>query len=212
VSDVIDHKIQAQSRIYAQYRDKPKFVAWIGINGEIGNEIETAYQGVRVSYDIDNANTNELDIIGRIVVINRSFESVVEYESDQYGRNQFGSAQFMPSQGTTDQQLNDDIYRLLIKAKIAKNTNDATLDGIIQALAFIVETDDIMILDNENMSFDIEFGSLTDLERLVLTNFDIVPEPQGVRFNGYIESGSFSQFGGPASQFGRSQFAFKFGA
>jgi hypothetical protein len=209
VSDVIDHKIQAQSRIYAQYRDKPKFVAWIGINGEIGNEIETAYQGVRVSFDIDNAGTNELDIIGRIVQINRSFESGFSYNSDQVGRSQVGNSQAMPAQGATDEELNNDIYRILIKSKIAKNTNDATLDGIITAMDIIVETTDIMVVDNENMSFEIEFGELTDTERLVLTNFDIVPKPQGVRFAGFLEKKNVTMVGN--SQVGGSQLAYKFG-
>jgi len=207
---IIDHKEQAQSRVYAQYRNKPKAFEWIGINGELGNEIEIAYQDILTSYDIDSANTDELNTLGRIVVISRAFESQVPIESFLFGAAQFGAAQFRVGQGTTDQELNNDIYRLLIKAKIAKNTNDATLDGIINALDFIIETTDIRIDDPEDMSFNIIFDTLTDLEKLVLSTFNIVPKPQGVRFTGYTDLSAVTQFG--RQQFGSSQFAFKFGA
>ena len=207
---VIDHKEQAQSRVYAQYRDKPKTFEWIGINGELGNEIETVYQNILSSYDIDNANTDELNILGRIVVISRSFESSVSIESFLFGAAQFGAAQFRVGQGTTDQSLNNDIYRLLIKSKIAKNTNDATLDGIINAIDFIIETTNIQIDDPEDMSFSLIFDTLTQLEKLVLSTFDIAPKPQGVRFTGYTDLSAVTQFG--RQQFGSSQFAYKFGA
>jgi len=206
---VIDHKEQAQSRVYAQYRNKPKAFEWIAINGDLGNEIEAAYQDIILSYDIDSANTDELDVLGRIVVISRSFEALVPVESFLFGAAQFGAAQFRVGQGTTDQELNNDIYRLLIKAKIAKNTNDATLDGIINALDFIIETTDIKIDDPEDMSFSVIFDTLTQLEKLVLATFNIVPKPQGVRFTGYTDLSSVTQFG--RQQFGSSQFAYKFG-
>lgn len=208
--NIIDHKAQAQSRVYAQYRDKPKTFEWIGINGELGNEIETVYQDIASSYDIDNANTNELDILGHIVVISRSFEAQIQIESFLFGAAQFGAAQFRAGQGTTDQKLNNDIYRLLIKSKIAKNTNDATLDGIINAIDFIIETTNIQINDPEDMSFSFTFDTLTALEKIVLTTFDIVPKPQGVRYTGFTDLSAVSQFG--RQQFGSSQFAYKFEA
>jgi len=206
---VIDHKEQAQSRVYAQYRDKPKAFEWIGINGYLGNEIEAAYQDIASSYDIDTANTNELDILGRIVGINRSFESKIIIDAFLFVASQFGAAQFRPGSGVAIQDLNNDAYRLLLRAKISKNTNDATLDGIINSLDFIVETTGIVIDDPEDMSFSITFDILTALESLIITTFDIIPKPQGVRFTGYTDLSAVSQFG--RQQFGSSQFAYKYG-
>lgn len=207
--DIIDHKQQAQSRIYAEYRDKPKFVDWIGINGGLGNQIEDVYQHIRTSYDIDIADSNELDIIGRIVGIGREFESIIVYDSNQFGRNQFGSAQFTPSLDSSGNVLNDNVYRLLIKAKIARNNSDTSYDSIIETLKLVVETDSIGVIDPEDMSFSVEFGSLTDLEIFVLSNFQVVPKPQGVQLTGFSVGSTVQQFG--RSQFGRSQFAYKFG-
>jgi len=207
---IINHKEQAQSRVYAQYRDKPKTMDWIAINGDLGNEIELAYQDIATSYDIDNANTHELDVLGRIVLIGRSFEAKVETKAFLFGAAQFGAAQFRPGSGISIQNLNNNVYRLLIKAKISKNTNDATLDGIINALDFIVETAGIKIDDPENMSFSLIFDTLTKLEKLVITTFDIIPKPQGVRYSGFTDLAAVTQFG--RQQFGSSQFAYKFEA
>lgn len=205
---LIDHKEQAQSRVYAQYRDKPKTMDWIAINGDLGNQIEAVYQEIANSYDIDTANTNGLDVLGRIVGINRSFESKIIIDAFLFGAAQFGAAQFRPGSGIAIQELNNNAYRLLLKAKISKNTNDATLDGIINALDFIVETTGIKIDDPEDMSFSIIFDTLTALEKLIITTFDIIPKPQGVKFTGYTDLSAVSQFG--RQQFGSSQFAYKY--
>lgn len=207
----IDHKAQSLSRVYAQYRDKPKLLEWISINGDLANQIELALQGVAESYDIDNASTDELDTLGVIVDISRSFEGQIEYDTFQFGAAQFGGSitQFRPLAGVTDQDLNNDIYRLLIKAKIAKNNSDATIDDIILSLREVVTTNDISISDPEDMSFAVIFGELTKVEKLVITNFNIVPKPQGVRFSGFEDKESVTEFG--SAQFGRSQFAFRFG-
>jgi Protein of unknown function (DUF2612). len=203
---MMDLQAQAQSRAYAQYRDKPKTVEWIGINGEMGSQLEAAFDGIANSYDIDAAGTDELDILGRIVVIDRSFESGIEQTTNMFGRTQFGNGQFQVGSIQGTEELNNDIYRILIKAKIAKNNNDATLDGIIESLAIIVETDNIMIRDNEDMSFDVLFDSLTEIEKQVLQGFDIIPKPQGVRINTVVDESAVTQFG--RSQFGGSQFAY----
>lgn len=204
----IDHKAQAQSRIYGQYRDKPKFVEWIGINGEIGNEFEPVLFDVSESYDIDAATTHELDVLGNIVVLNRSFESELAYVATQVGSAQVGGSQLTAATGTVDQALSNAVFRLLIRAKIVKNNGDATLDGIIEALRFVVETDDIQIRDNEDMTFDVVFGVLTDLEREVLTKYAITPKPQGVRVRGFFEGNNTPQYG--RSQYGNAQYAYGF--
>jgi len=182
---MIDHVAQAQSRVYAQYRNKPKFMSWIAINGEIGNQFEQAYQDISESYDIDTAGTQELNVIGRIVGVNRSFESAILIDAHFFGSSQFGSSQFRPASGVTDTDLNDGVYRLLIKAKIGKNNSDATMDGIILAIGNMVETAGITIIDPEDMTFSLNFTALTTTEQFVLDTFNVVPSPQGVRYTGY---------------------------
>lgn len=209
------------NRIYAQYADKPKAVAWYGITPTIADEIESAYEAVRMSYDIDSAVGEQLDVIGRIVVIDRGFESFVEFEPDTFFGGdtlaaQFGGvdSQFETVGTTVSDEVSDAIFRVLIRAKIAKNNSDASLDGVVDALSYITSSSPIRVVDNEDMTFSVSFGSeLTDIERFVFNTFDIVPRPQGVKFLGYTEETAITQFGGSFSWGDtRANFGLYFGA
>ena len=65
----------APDRVYAQYKDKPKAVAWYAIVPTIGQEIADAADQVRVTYDIDSQEGVQLDIIGAILVVDRNISS-----------------------------------------------------------------------------------------------------------------------------------------
>jgi hypothetical protein len=192
------------NRIYAQYRDKPKAKAWYEILPSLSDEIETAYEAVRKSYDIDNSSGQALDVIGRIVVIDRGFESFVFFVPDTVfgstsSESQFGglNAMFNSTGEILSQEVSDAIFKLLIKAKIAKNNNEATLDGIVSAISFITNVSSVKVIDHEDMTFSVSFGSeLNSAERLVFDLFDILPRPQGVKFLGYTEETALTQFGG----------------
>ena len=172
----MNHVEQAKSRVYSQYRNQPKAFAWLQILATAANEIETVAALVRASYDIETATTEQLDVIGRVVGISRYF-----------------------STGAVD----NDTFRLILKSKIVKNVTDTTLDGVYSALAFIVGFSDMRIIDTENMAFSVEFYQpLTTLQRTVLTNFDIVPRPQGVRFEGFEEVTNTWRVGQPGAQCG----------
>lgn len=209
------------NRIYAQYANKPKAVAWYNITPAMAQPLFDTFDAVRISYDIDTAVGAQLDVIGRIVVIDRGFESFVVFDPDTYFGGsgdacQFGGidSQFESTGSVSSQEVSDAIFRVLIRAKIAKNNNDATLDGIASALSFITESSPIRVVDNENMTMSVSFGSeLTYIERFVFNTFDVVPRPQGVRFLGYVEETAITQFGG-AFGFGdtRASFGFYFGA
>ena len=191
-------------RIYAQYADKPKAVAWYNITPNIAEEIDNVYEAVRNSYDIDANDGEQLNVIGRIVNIDRSFESQVFYEPDTYfgadnDASQFGGidSQFESVGDTISSEVSDAIFRVLIKAKIAKNNSDASLDGIVHALSYITNSSPIRVIDNEDMTFSVSFGTaLTDIEKFVFNTFDIIPRPQGVKFLGYVDEESITQFGG----------------
>lgn len=201
------------NRIYSQYR-KPKATDWYNIIPTISSGLSTVHEATRFSYDFErpDATSYELDVVGRIVGIDRSFESAFELNPSQFGgtSTQFGnsSTQFGAAQGGLSQDINNSIYKILIKAKISKNNNDATLDDISTALQFIVNQNTVRIIDNEDMTFSVSFGSeLSTLEREVLTQFDVVPRPQGVEFLGFTEETSITQFGGGIG-FGSSQAQF----
>ena len=209
----------APDRIYGQYRGdtRPKVQQWYEITRTLGCQLSTVAEAIRYSYDIDNATSYELDVLGRIVGISRSYETEIILDPTAFGKTdaQFGGVnqQFGAASISGNQSVSNQIYRILIRAKIAKNTNDATLDGIVSALNYIVPSPNTRVIDNEDMTFSVSFGApLDDVQRLVLNTFDIIPRPQGVGFLGYVEETAITQFGG---QFGfgdeRAQFGLFFG-
>lgn len=190
----------APDRIYAQYR-KPKAVKWYRITPEMAGQFETVYNSIRLSYDIDKASGDQLDALGRIVVIDRSYEEQIVFDGTQWGDSeaQFGESEsmFSAASGITNAEVSDEIFRKLIKAKIAKNNSDATIDSIISALEFITGDTQIKVIDAENMSFSVEFGiALTEIDKMLLTQFSIAPKPQGVRFAGFSETAAVTYWGG----------------
>lgn len=168
------------NRIYAQYGDKPKAVAWYAITPTIAQQITTAAAQVRVTYDIDTQEGVQLDVIGNILKAPRGILS------------------------------DDVEYRLFLKAAIVRNNTPATIDDIVRGLNFIINsTDDFILLDFEDMSFGIDvLTTLTAQEQNLLLTTGIVAKPQGVQFRGIIFSvdltscGNISKstFGNTASQ------------
>lgn len=204
------------NRIYAQYRDKPKAVAWYNILPSIANDLFNASNQTRLSYDIDNATSHELDVIGIIVGSSRSFESQITFETNDFGEVgvQFGGfdIQFQTLGQTISQEVSDEIFRILIKAKISKNNNDGTIDGMLDALKFIIPDNISRIIDHDDMSFSVSFGQeLSTIQIFILDTFDILPRPQGVKFLGYVDETNLTQFGEGQWGDSRSQFGLYFG-
>ncbi|AVD86181.1 DUF2612 domain-containing protein [Pseudomonas sp. SWI44] len=196
-------------RIYAQYRTKPKAVAWYEIARKMGGSLEAAAEAVRKSYDIDSAVGEQLSVIGRIVVAPRSFVGAIPMnpgEFDLTDGSEFGDQDAMFSALTIDQdgQLSDELYRLVIKAKIVKNNGDATIENILAGMNFLLPNAEVLrITDGEDMSFSIEFyGQISNLERFALLNSGLVPKPQAVQFNGFLEGFNMSEFGDMDAEFG----------
>lgn len=190
-------------RIYAQYRGKPKLVAWLNICRELGLQLSDVYTVIRQTYDIDSQVGEQLDVIGRIVVIDRNYTGSVTltvYECNVDGECEAGDTSVQLSATNMDQDAtaSDELFRIIIRAKIAKNTSDSTIESVLSASNILVPSAMFdVLLDNEDMSFSLEFsGQITDLERWALLNASLIPKPQGVRFNGFFEKFGVSWLNG----------------
>lgn len=211
-------------RMYAQYADKPKALAWYNIVPTIADELFQAYDDILISYSIDDNTREQLNVIGRVVNIGDTWETVanivvggqtlveVAPPLNQLGSFQLGSFQLSPNLIGYD--YIDNIYRQLIRSKIAKNNGDATIDNILGAVSFITGKSNITVSDFEDMTFDVVFLEPLSEEQLsILTTFDLVPKPQGVRFRGYAVLPFSTTWGSTNSQWGstNSQWGFYFG-
>lgn len=213
VSGYVGNEPDAPNRIYAQYRNKPKAVAWYNITRSLATQIADVASAVRIMYSIDAAQGEQLDVIGRIVVVPRDFMGKVTIEtamcaSDVNGPAEFGDTSAMCSVPSVDQSMamSDKLYRLAIKSKILKNNSYATIEDIINGMNFMLPNAQVThLVDGEDMSFSVEFyGQITDLERWALLNASFVPKPQGVKFNGFLEAYDYVQAGDSSTQFGDS--------
>lgn len=182
------------NRLYSQYRSKPKLITWLNICRELGLQLSDLYAALRKTYDIDSQVGEQLDVIGRIVVIDRSYTGPVAltvYECNTDGENECGdmSVQLSATNMDQDSEVSDELFRIMIRAKIAKNTSDGTIESILSACNVLIPTAGFdVLLDNEDMSFSLEFsGLISNLEHWALLNASLIPKPQGVKFNGFFE-------------------------
>ena len=179
------------NRIYNQYASDYSTVQWYDIVPSIGDVISIAYSNIASSYDIDSNSGEQLNVVGRLIGTDRSIIGNTEFtvfecddDSVECG-NDFAqcSARFI----SDDADLDDSYFKPLLKAKVAKNTSDATIDSIILATKSILSSDLVVRLrDNEDMTFSVEaYNEISPIE-LSLLSKNIIPTPQGVRLRGFL--------------------------
>jgi len=181
------------NRVYAQYQTKSKAKAWYEITPTIAQAIYDASIKVRQSYDIDLNEGEQLDVIGRVVVMDRSIIADIAlpiYECNAEELFECGDDEIQCATPTVgaDIDLSDDYFRVMLKSKIFKNNSDATIEGILTAFDRILSSDGALrLVDNNDMSYSVEFyGKLSPIERVLLLTKDLMPRPQGVKFSGFL--------------------------
>ncbi|NWD58231.1 DUF2612 domain-containing protein [Pseudomonas veronii] len=183
----MDHVERAKTRIINEYRGKNRMARWLTIAPEVSNDyVERPLDQIYGSYDVDTVSGEMLDIIGRIVGVARPILRDAEFDVFGYSGNDsytnYNIAPYIGDGEAIDAPLNNDLYRKLIKAKIARNISDGTADSIIQLVEIIIGVKVTALVDNGDKSFDIGVASQLDNTTLYLIeNFDLIPRPQGTR-------------------------------
>lgn len=93
--------------------------------------------------------------------------------------------------------MDDSFLRLMIRAKIVKNSSIATIDAQLDALNFLFPTlDAISLINHKDMSFTVVYvGQVTPLEQFLIDNVTtFIPTPQGVECKGFKYVGSAIPF------------------
>lgn len=196
--------------ITSEYRHSEKFCAMVEKLIYYGLETDSAVDSMLVAFEVDTATTAQLDILGTIVGVSRqlSFEpsaaavgeiicpsppelsSDEEYpliytpSPDKVPETQFLSG-FAPSDMTSGNLLDDDVYRLMIKAKIIQNSWKGTISELYELWSAVMGADKkIYIEDKQDMSYDVVLqGEYTKLEEELIVHAYIIPKPEGVRIN-----------------------------
>lgn len=194
-----DFLAQAQEQETEQFKEKVVFNKYLNLllNGSI--EAIAVLRDLMQLRSIDTAVGEQLNILGRIVGQDRVLYGVdtIKYFGFDGATlsSTFGTA-YNPSVGGFwysygrptggNIALDDTQYRLFIKAKIKKNTTDASANSVMDFLSFVFGVRCTLLL-NEGAKATIKINRrLTDFERSLVEFQDVdgsyfVPRPLGVQ-------------------------------
>lgn len=183
--------IQYLDLITSEHRDKPKFLATVGINTAVQRRVQDLLSTMIPKFDIDLATGGQLDIIGQWVGISRNVSIPVAGIYFSWDGSQFVGWDFGVwkdnLQPATISTLFDESYRTLIRAKIAANQWDGTTEGAYAIWDAVFPTLTILIQDNQNMSYALAIvgGVIDSLTLALLTGGYLPLKPEGVRVSTY---------------------------
>ncbi|TJZ75568.1 DUF2612 domain-containing protein [Chitiniphilus eburneus] len=175
------------------HRGKPKFTAMVGVvAGAFADQNNVAAE-LAEEFDLDNAIGAQLDVVGEWVGISRRVNTLLtgvyfSLDTDGLGFDQgVWKGPFDPDSGLT--VLDDETYRLLIRAKIGANHWDGTMEGSKSILDLIFQGDThVFVEDNQDMTMTVGVSGKppSALFLALLTGGYIPIKPEGVRINYYI--------------------------
>lgn len=206
----VDHVQLGLSRIITQFRESPKFNAFIAGLLAISNDVEAGLQKMQYLADIDQMTGANLDTIGIIVGVSRIVPDVVSltwFGFDDTGTwaTCFGE-EGIPNIGSrffeegetiySTTLLQDPEYRLILRARIVKNNSACTPEDILAGMRYIFNVPDIKYSDATTpgyagpaMSFSIAVGRpIYAYEQAIITVLDILPRPAGCNIFGAVGS------------------------
>lgn len=218
---LVDYLAEARSRATDLFSNTVIFDNYLQILISEKIELQTVFQDLMQSRSLDTAEGAQLDIIGDIVGQPRELidTALLTYFAFQGYSNaasygdltnpsaggsyySFGS----PLAGNT--LLTDDQYRLFIKAKILKNSTNATPNQFLTFMQFVFGVNTNLIVAEGNAEFTLMMGRILSSFEKVLLNYvsyssgypsRFVPKPIGVKVNfGEFDSTNFFGFQGAA--------------
>lgn len=202
--DSIDHEALAISRLITQYKESVNIINYIKTLLIEANNLEEVFQELLTERYLDTAIGVQLDILGEIVGQSRNIKdaNILKYFGFRDGGQHiggFGYKFFVSGDHLfSNLELEDDPYRLLIKARIKRNGFDGTIESFIEFMTFAFTVDFVGVTELENATASIVIGkTLSDQERALIVSSDennFVPKPAGVRFN-YFDAPVAGVFG-----------------
>lgn len=207
-----DYLSVARSRVTEQFRYDPsdqsgaqvfdKYLQLL-LGGKI--ELQEAFRELMQERSLDTATGAQLDILGDIVgqpreLIDTALLTFFAFQgypdAQSYGdlnNSSLGGPYYdinNPLAGNT--LLTDEQYRLFIKAKIIKNSTQATPNQFIEFMRFVFGINLSLIVAEGNAEFTLMIGKqLSSFEKVLLTYTSyssgypsrFIPKPTGVRVN-----------------------------
>ena len=152
--------------ITSEHQGQPKFMAWLNAALGMIQDVQNLLASLPVEYDIDFAAGRQLDTLGLYLNLSRELA-------------------FQPS-GKVSPVMNDEIYRLALKAKISQSHYDGTIPGMYDMFQEVFGSTKLhfSVIDNQNMSMSaVVYGATDSLTKDLINHGLIIPKPEGVSAN-----------------------------
>ncbi|MNO96951.1 hypothetical protein D3C76_886420 [compost metagenome] len=182
-------------KITSEHAGKPKYMAMVETVSQCFLDTNQVVAGLPDDFDLDLANDAQLDDVGLWVGISRNIPTPltnVYFALDTVGLGFDQGAwkgPFDPDNGITI--LDNEAYRLLIRAKIGANHWDGTLEQSKGILDLVFNGDTyVFIEDNQDMTISIGLagGPPSAIQWALLTGGYITPKPQSVKVKYFYSS------------------------
>lgn len=148
----------------SQYKTRPRLTSWLLWLLSEGLTFGSTLAEFVEAFNLDTAVGAQLDTIGHIVGVNRLLN-------------------FYPAGGESP-VMDDETYRLVIKARIVQDFWKGNLDELYAAWSVLFPDVILQIQDQQDMTYNVVImGAFTSLMRELIANGYIVPKPEGVRIN-----------------------------
>lgn len=219
-----DYLEEARGRVTEAFKEKPVFDAYLQLISNYSEKMQELFTSLGMKRWIDTAEGAQLDILGNIVGQDRVIVGGELIEFFGYlgalNAKSYGTL-FDPTIGGyyrgknqaigADYILNDEAYRIFIRAKIIKNTTRSTPEDIIRFIKFVFPQIESVLIESSQYgeaNISIFSSSLTLLERGLISYFLVgkthttyfVPKTLGVKYNiTFVASAYYLGFLGQAN-------------
>ncbi len=175
--------------ITSEHRGKPKFTAWLTAPLSILDDGATLANNFETYFDLDSAVGAQLDVLGGIIGVSRT----VNFQPTPY---QIVSVMGVTQTISPSPTLNDDMYRLLLCAKILRNTWDGTIPSLYKMWSALFADAYLIIKDNQDMTMNaLIIGLSSQTQRDLISHGYIIPKPQGVQINYSYSANPYFAYG-----------------
>lgn len=147
--------------ITSEHREQPKYIAMLSAYLEKLQHVGNLLDAWNEHFHLEDAVGSQLDMLGETIGRKR----VLNFQPQGYSA-----------------RLDDDSYRLILKAKILQNQWDGTIAGMQKLFQSIFPDQTLVLIDNQDMTMRATVVGLADSLQVQLLNHGyILPKPEGVR-------------------------------
>ncbi len=152
-----DRVAQAKGLLIQQYKESPNLNGLIAAFTEELQQIEQENDNLLTKRSLDAAQGVNLDVIGKIVVLDRPFtdpdaEDIFTFENPtnigggftDKAQSQVGGY-YIGLDPIDNQRYSDALYRFILRAKIIFNTTKATLQDMHEYAAFVFAVESVIL-------------------------------------------------------------------